>query len=395
MNAKHKQSFIFYILPPIIIILAIGIAIILIKTKERPKQKPPSERAAIIQTMPLSRTSTQVLVATSGTVIPARQISLQARVSGELIKTSPDFEPGGQFSAGEAIAWIDPTDYEVALTARQADLSQAQLNYKNELGMQEIARHEWDLIDDHENASELEQELVLRKPYLISAKASLKSAEAAVQKARLDLERTTLKAPFNAVILSKHVDLGAQINVQTPVATIVDKDEYWVNITLPIDKLQWINSPNDNGRNGSKATIVNSIGQTWSGHVIRIAPALEAQGRLAQLIVSIPDPFASDHHVPLLLNSYVTVYIEGQTVSNAFILSRSQIRDNNTVWLCSSDNRLHIQPVTITWKDRDIAVITDGLDEGDELIVTDIPAPAEGLLLQMINSTPSSEGDTE
>jgi len=387
MQAKQKKSILKYFIPPLLIILAVGIAIIFVKTKPTPKQKPRKEQAVLVETTVASMTSTQLVVQTTGTVIPAQQITLQARVGGEIIGISPDFEPGGKFTAGATMLNIDPTDYEIQRTARDADLARAQLEYQNELGMQNIAQHEWELLDNRDATSELEQDLVLRRPHLKKAKAMLESARAAQQKAVLDLERTVIKAPFDAIIAKRNVDLGGQVAPQTALATLVGTDEYWVNVTLPVDKLKWLFLPNAQGANGSQATIITSAGilseTHWTGQLIRMNPSLESKGRLAQLIVSIPRPLENNAQaIPLMLGSYVQVALNGRPMEKVFILPREWVKDGNFVWTMDVENRLHIQPVEISWTDRDIAIITGGLTPGTKLITSGIPAPAEGMLLR-------------
>jgi RND family efflux transporter MFP subunit len=394
MNKNKKRNAVMkYLLPPLIILAAVGVVVLLIKTRPRPQRKPRVEQARLVETIDAQLTSTQLMIEASGTVVPARQVTLHPQVSGQVLSVSPEFEAGGIFHTDELMVSIDPADYEIQRIARQADVIRAQLAYKNELGMQEIAEHEWELIDSSEDTTELEQELILRKPHLESAEAALKSAEAALRKAELDLERTTIEAPFNLVMVSKQVDPGALVSSQTPLAVVAGTDEYYINLTLPQDRLQWLNLPSDTNASPAKASVYSEDG-VWQGILIRVKPQLETQGRLAQLLVSVPDPLRKPE-TPLMLGSYVRVQLEGRILNDVFVLPRRLIRENSAVWVLGSDNRLAIKPVRVLWSDRNISVISQGITPGDKLITTDLAAPVEGMLLNPIEDQPGAPDEKQ
>ncbi|NCC51283.1 MAG: efflux RND transporter periplasmic adaptor subunit [Spartobacteria bacterium] len=377
--AKKRMLFI-----PLVLIIAAITAVVMIKTAPKHKQKPRQENAVYVRTMRVQPLSTQLCIRVTGTVRPARTVAVQSRVSGEVIFLSPNFEPGGTFAAGETLVRLDPSDYEIARAARSAELAKAELDYAAELGMQDIAQHEWDLIDSKEQASELEQRLMLRKPHLIRAESALHAAQAALRKAQLDVERTTIKAPFNAVVMQKNTELGAQVSAQSSLGLLAGADEYYVESTLPVNRLRHVQHPDSHGENGSHATVrhlaVPRNTDVWEGTLIRVKPDLEENGRLAQITVSVPEPAAAAG-TPLLFGSYVEVDLHGTFLEKVYVIPREYVHDGGTVWIQTPEDRLHIQPVHTLWSDREVAVIDEGLAPGDRMVISDLPAPAEGLLL--------------
>jgi RND family efflux transporter MFP subunit len=305
-------------------------------------------------------------------------------VSGTIIAVSPEFEPGGRFKVGEELVQIDPVDYELVVAAREADRAQAQRAYKEELGYQEVARHEWELVDNREAASELEQELTLRKPQLASAEASLKAAEASLRKAQLDLQRTAVTAPFDAVILEQRVDLGSQVSAQTVLADLACTDAYWVEVTLPVDLLQWV----ERARRETAALPVEVYpsggtvdGAGWTGTVIRRRADLEPNGRLARIIVAVENPLEQVAELPLMLGSYVQVRVQGPMVKDVFSLPRCAVHNGNEVWIMNKEHRLDIRTVDILWRDRQRVLVREGLAAGELLVITDLAAPVPGMKL--------------
>ncbi len=386
MNSSMKKTF-RILLPLVVIALAVLGAVILYKTRPIPKPREVKEMASLVTLQSLQKTSQPVRLRTTGTVIPARQIALQAQVGGEVISMNPSFIPGGRLAAGDSILTLDPVDYELALTLRKAEVEQTALAYAKELGMQEVARHEWDLIDSRDEVSDLQRKLILRKPHLQAAQSAMASAKAALRQAEINLERTTIRAPFDAVVLSKAVDLGAQVSPQTLLGQLAGTDEYWVEATLPVDQLHRLNLPDGPDGKGSPVTISVRTGQqsaaTWKGHVKKLNSQLEARGRLAQLLLSIPDPLAtSGNQLPLLLDSYVQVEIEGSGLDGVFVLPRRAIHDGQWVWIMNAQNRLEIRTVDTLWGESDWVAVSDGLQEGEKLVISDLPAPAPDMLLK-------------
>jgi len=194
----------------------------------RPKtrRRPPQPQAVLVETTRLSPRNQTVVVHAMGTVVPVRTMQLASRVSGQVIDVSAEFVPGGRFQAGARILQVEPRDYELAVQQRSSELTKAQSELSLEMGQQSVARREYELLGQDVRAED--EELLLRKPQLATAEAAVAAARAALQQAQLDLKRTEIRAPYNAMVVSRNVDLGSQVSVGTPLASLVGTDEYWV-----------------------------------------------------------------------------------------------------------------------------------------------------------------------
>lgn len=389
---RIARALLLYVLPLCVIVGGVIGAAILIKTAPKAKRRPPQKQSTMVRVQSLERTSMHTRIEVMGTVVAAREVMLQPQVSGEIVRLSPHFIPGGAFKAGDFMMQIEPRDYELAVEQAKSQVAQAEYESKLEQGHQEIAQREWDILDMKEQASELDRELALRRPQLLKAEASLKAAQAALKDAQLDLERTTIVAPFNCMVRAENVDLGTQVTPQTQLGTLVGIDEYWVQAAVPVDQLRWIRFPDIEGRGGAKAIIRQELGTgtqgQWEGQVVRLLSDLEPQGRMARVLISVPDPLHLDYsngrQIPLLIDAYVNVQIEGLTVENIISLPRSALRDNDTVWVAvgnGKDERLEIRSVDILWSNRDTVFVKGGLEDGDKMVVSDLPAPVQGMSL--------------
>ena len=356
---------------------AIIVAIVLVSTKPKAEKIPPPKHTELVHVQPLQQTDETVVLQLTGTVTPARQVKLRARVSGEVIGMAPGFIDGGLIAEDEAMLTIDPIDYKLALAQSESALEKARFDYKIELGRQDVAKREWELLKPEGEVSDLEKELALRTPHLSASKAALQAAEANLAKARLDLERTRIKAPFNAVVLSRNTNLGSQAAPQDVLAELASIDAYWVTTSVPVDRIRWITIP------GSTARIYSGDDGVREGTVIRLLGDLEEKGRMARVLIEVKDPLAQQPENlgknPLLLGEYVRVDIAGSVLQQVFSIPRSALRENSQIWLVTSTNTLAVRPIEVLWRDADRVLVADGLSVGEELIVSDITAPIPGM----------------
>ena len=371
------------VLPIILIGAGLAAASYLMKTGPKSARRPPVKLAPLVQVQPLERGTYSVVVKAMGTVAPARSVELKSRVAGEIVDIHPDFTEGGLLKAGAPVLGIDPEDYKLAMIQKEKAVADARYNLKLELGKQEVARREWEILGLADDAKEREVELALRKPHLEKARADLTAAEAEVAKAKLDLSRTRITAPFNAMVMSKDVDLGSQVTTATVLGELAGTDAYWVVATLPVERLHWIRIPVKEGDSASPAKIAYAANHHVEGRVIRLMGDLSSEGRLARLLVEVRDPLrlerGPDGDPPLLIGEYVKVHIEGRELSDVFKIPRSALRDNAFVWTVGEDSALRIKPIDPIWKDEELVLLQDGVSPGEKLVISGLAAPVEGM----------------
>lgn len=372
-------------------ILAAGGAISAYWLMRRPKakRKPLRTEARLVEVSQVRADTHQVVVRALGTVVPARHIMLASRVSGEIVEVSPKFVPGGQVRAGERILRIEPEDYQLVVQRRTGELTQARAKLKLEMGQQAIARREYRLL--RQEVREEDKELLLRGPQLASAQAAVSAAEAALEQARLDLRRTDIRAPFNAVIQNRSVDVGSQVSPGAALASLVGTDEYWVQASVPADELRWIDIPSR--QDGSVRVFHKAAwgaGVSRVGTVARLMSELEPQGRMARLLIAVKDPLglaaSPAQRPPLILGSYVRVEIEGRHIENVVRVARTALRDGVRVWVIKPDSTLDIREVSIIWSGSDHVYVAQGLNDGDRLITSDLGTPVPGMALRTADS---------
>jgi len=393
LSTQHPSAFskwkknLKVILPLLILGLGLVLAFFIYKTGPETSKKPPVNIRPLVTTQKVHPSSESVMLRAMGTVIPARQMQLKARVSGEIVSIRAEFIEGGMFKKGEDLFQIDPEDYKLAVAQKQSQVVNARYKLKLEQGRQDVAKREWQLLNKETEAKPLDIELSLRKPHLEKAEADLAAAEANLKQANLNLERTKVRAPFNAIIIEKNVEQGSQISSQDQLAELAGTDAYWVQASIPVDRLGWITVPRKPGDAASTVRILYGEGVERIGNVIKLLGDLEEDGRMARVLVLVKDPLylktPETNKPPLLLGEYVKVEIQGRRLENVFSIPRTALRDNGKVWIVDDDDKLIIRNVDVLWRDIQTVLLKDGVQAGARIIVSDLAAPVNGMSVRV------------
>lgn len=372
-------------------IIGVGAAgyMMMIKSSPKARKRPPVKMIPLVTVQAIFPKTQRVTIKAMGTVVPAKELTLKSRVSGEIVQVHPEFTAGGLLRKGEQILQIDETDYKLLKAQKQSAVVDAKFAYKIELGRQDVAQREWNLLNGNNPAPEADAELALRKPHLEKALSDLTSAQSELEAAKLQLARTKIVAPFNAVIRSVHVEKGSMTTMQENLATLVGTDDYWVQVSIPIDRLKWIDIPDNYKYIGADARITYHGNAVRNGRVIKLLSDLEDQGRMARLVVSVKDPLgiriSGENKPAMLIGEYVRVEIQGRQIEDAYPIPRSALRDNTHIWLADADGRLEFREVQTIWRDSEMVLVKNGLKPGAQLIISDLATPVPGMAIQVDN----------
>ena len=366
------------------------IALIFSTEPEASRSGATKESAMLVNVVEVEQGNFNPNIIATGTVIPSQDIMLGSRVSGEILSISDKFSPGSYVKKGEVLLTIDPSDYENDVRQAKSELSQAWADLKLEMGLQQAAKREYELLDD--TLSNENKALVLREPQLETTQAEVEAAESSLKQAELDLERTSIKAPFDAYILDQNVNLGSLVSPGQDLGRLVGVDHYWVETTVPLSKLRWL-SFDENG-NGSEVKIRNRTAwdedETRSGYLYRQLGSLENQTRMARVLVVVPDPISlksqNADKPSLIIGSFVETMIQGKELNDVVRVNRDYLRADETIWVKQGDS-LSIRELDIQFQDAEYAYITSGLSGGEEVITTNLSTVSEGAALRLENTS--------
>jgi hypothetical protein len=124
---------------------------------------------------------------------------------------------------------------------------------------------------------------------------------------------------------------------------------------------------------------------------------LATEGRMARILVEVADPLglkaSNQDRSPLLIGEYVRVKIIGRKLDNVFQIPRTALKDNSNIWIVKENKTLEIRKVRPVWRDADIVLLKNGLKPGEQLIVSDLPAPVEGMTVRVEPLTSKMKSD--
>jgi RND family efflux transporter MFP subunit len=367
------------------------IAFALNAMKPRAKRGRSMPAVPIVSTVELKPSAYRVEIEANGTVIPARQVEVLAEAEGMVIYVNPELVPGGRLAKGEVLLKIDPTDYDLEVTNRKALVAEAKLNLELEKAQQNIARKQWE--DDLKTGNDqmVNRSLAFREPHLENALAKLDAAESSLKAALIARDRTVITSPFNALVLGQNVAKGQMVFRQRPVATLVDTDEFWIEVSVPLDRLRWISFPSEGKKTGTSAEAVIDLGggrtASRSAEAYKLQGELDPNGRMARALFRIPDPLSPGgegdrtDYARFLLGSFVTLRIEAGSIEDSFSIPRAAMREGDTVWILGSGNTLDIRKVKVAWPRKDDIIVTGGLSAGERLVTSSLQSPLPGMAL--------------
>jgi RND family efflux transporter MFP subunit len=374
-----------------VLVAASAMAFILVATKAEPPRAAKPLEGTLVEVIQINTSRHDVNLHAKGTVVPAMEIVLQPELGGRVIWQSKELVAGGSFKAGQPILRIDPRDYQLAVESFRSQVNRAKLDLSIEARRGEVAKREWNAFGEMDVSDE-QRALAQREPQLEASRLALKAAQSSLKKAQLDLTRTTLRAPFNAMVVTESVDPGQLISPQTAVARLVGTDEYHVQVSVPVSALRSarVRSADEPG---SEAKILQRVGQETierPGEVIRQLPDLDPGGAMARLLLNIENPLGQPGDLPLLLGSFVDVAIGAQPIDDAIRLPRVALRNGRNVYVMNDRNLLEIREVDIVWTEPDAVLVTGGVEANERVVTSRIPTPIPNMLLRTAAPTPEA-----
>lgn len=380
-------------------ILALGIlitSVIFITEPEAKSEGATKETAMLVDVIKVHKGTFKPIISATGTVQPVEDVMISPLVGGQVIKRSSAFIPGGFVKKGELLLQIDPADYRNALELRNSELMSTQTDLNMEMGRQQVAEQDLQLIG-LDSLSNEQKSLVLRQPQLRAVEAQVKAAQASVNQAELNLQRTAIRAPFDAHILSQNVTEGSQVSPGDNLGRLVGTQFYWVIVNIPVNQLKWLSFPRNDTEKGSLVKLMSRTawpeGAYREGYLFREVGALNDQTRLARVLVRVSDPLAHESEnseLPkLMIGAFVDAQIQAEEINDVVRIDRDYVRSNNTVWVMQ-EGKLMIKNVKIELSDSQFAYVFEGLEDGDIVVTTNLSAVAEGLGLRTGNEAASS-----
>jgi RND family efflux transporter MFP subunit len=389
-------------LPLIVLAAAAFVATTLIATRPKVEPTPPEERVWTVAAVPATRSSVQPTIRAFGEIVARREVELHPLVAGPVIEVGDNFVDGGFVQEGELLIAIETLDYETAVREIEAQISATQSRieeYQNErlgeedklevfqeqrhLNRRDLERREKLLERGTGTQKSLDvarlafntattrvietRQTIARLSSMIGERsAEIERLEAMLERAREDLVRTRLNAPFDAFLSDISTTRGRRVGLADKIGTLTDAKQLEAKFHLSDREFARLVESSDYV--GRQVKVVWQIGKresSYSAVIDRIDSVIDPRSGGVQLYARIEIERPRD---ALRRGAFVEVHIPDQAYKDVIRLPRSAIYGGNVVYRIRED-RLDPVPVEVVVRDGGDVLVRGGFS-GDDLIVT-------------------------
>tara|TARA_B110000495_G_scaffold86246_1_gene74305 strand:+ start:106 stop:1278 length:1173 start_codon:yes stop_codon:yes gene_type:complete len=381
-------------LPIAILLVSLLITGVLLRTPTAVVESAPEMIPVSVRVTEVKQQSVQLVVESQGRVQAAQLASVSAAVAGPIAWISPSMQAGAYVEEGEVLLRLESSDFETVLARTSASMQQAQAessHANNEL--ERLAG-----LAEQRLASDSQLQDARRAAAVNAAK--LLDSQASYKQAQLDLERTEIKAPFNAIIETREVELGQYINRAQSAAILYGADEVEVRLPLAIRQLGYLDIPLGTrgelvGNAAPDVTLTGFYGgeeHHWRGKLVRAEATIDPNSNTVQTIIRVQQPVENakrlnklpSQQIPLPIGLFVQANIVGKKAEDMIALPRSVIRNNNQVLVVDAENKMYYRDVEIFRLEEDRVLISGGLLAGEYICTSPIQAVVNGMSVQPV-----------
>ncbi len=338
----------------------------------------------------------RIPVQAQGTVTPLRETAVISEVNGRVLEVSPKFNVGGFVQKDDVLLRIDPRDYETNLLRARAALESAESTLAQERGRAEVAEREWLKLPKGSQRSQEAKDLYLRKPQLEMAEAQLLAAQADLGTAQDNLDRTVIRAPYDAIIRAKHSELGQFVTAGARLADLFSVEAAEIRLPIPQGKLDYLVLPEVGGSGqGASIDLYTDVGgevRHWTAHLHRTEGVFDERSRVLYAVARIDDPYGlqTPGAEPLRIGTFVNANITGRLISGIVPLPRYLLRAGDFVWVVDDSNHLRNRKVSTLRTTGDYIYVDSGLDPGDLVSLTALDNSFDSSQVRIQSRTPSN-----
>ncbi len=307
-------------------------------------------------------TDLKVQIKAIGTVTPLNTVLVQSRVSGPLQQVF--FREGQKVEAGQLLAQIDPADYKVQLAQAQGQKDQNLAQLKS--AEQDLERYA-KLKEQNTIAA---QQMNTQQALVNQLKGAIKSNQAAIDAAALQLSYTQIKAPISGRLGLRAVDPGnlIQANSAEGLVTITQSSPIAVVFTIPETQLQQVRTA---FRAGAALTV-----EAWDrAEQMQLSSGtlttLDNQIDIATGTLKLKAEFANQNE-ELFPNQFVNVRLNVAVQSGAVTIPQDAVQygaQGTYVYMVDQNNKAQIRVLKLGAVDNGLVAVEEGLKAGDKVVL--------------------------
>ncbi|MDY7092291.1 MAG: efflux RND transporter periplasmic adaptor subunit [Acidobacteriota bacterium] len=392
MNNKLK-----IFLPLLLLVVGVVATVLIVKARPEVETEAPAPTVPLVRVLEVEPRTLSLDVRSQGTVEPRTETTLFAEVTAKVVDLAPAFAAGGFFERGDALVRLDRRDFELAVTRARSEVARAEVLLAREEAEAELALREW---KDLGNSGEAPP-LVAREPQVAEARATLAAAQASLEQAELNLQRTVVRAPFAGRVRQKQVGVGQFVSPGQPLGQIYAVDYAEVRLPVPDGQLAFVDLPlvfrgDSKTAAGPEVELTASFGgrrHTWQGRIVRTAGEIDPSSRMLSLVARVDDPYArgdDPERPPLAVGLFVEAVIDGRDQPGVVVLPREALRGGDRVLVLDGKN-LRFRPVEVLRRVGDEVYVSEGLRAEEKVCVSPLETAVDGMEVRVAEGGAESD----
>lgn len=402
----------------------------LIASKTAPAQKAPMEKTLTVTTMPIQKETAAIRINGYGQALPINLMEICPEISGKIIAVNEHLEQGEIIRQGEVLFRLNPIDYEIEakkaainVSLKENQLAQLRVEFKNDQNRlaaikrntllanaeflrlkllyekeQVGTRTEMEAAEQSYN-SLLDTEKTLVKAIELypleigQAQSDIADAQSDLKTARLNVERSVIKAPFTGRIKEKSIENGMYINKGT--TALILADDSILEIQVPLSDRDAFDNLNlsknqageyvSAGQKNCQVQALTGQEQAFLSGVIDRAVKYDSDSRTLYLAVRVAQDAVSESKGLLMDGMFCRVSFTGAPVKDLIKIPKSALNQDNSIYL-ARNSLLKTLAVTVVMEEGEDTYISGVFDDKDQIIVTQLTNPLENQRLIISNA---------
>jgi len=295
-----------------------------------------------------------------GHIVAREVVSVQPQVSGRVVKIQ--FADGADVKAGEVLFSIDARPFQAQLNQAEANLAEAQAALN--LAKTNFARVE--NITDPRAVSR--QDYDTKKNAVDIAEAQVRQNRAAVERARLDLEYCTIRAPIDGRAGQRLVDVGNIVSANNRALLVIQRlDPIYADFTVTEHDLSAVQRNMARRTLRVEVSLPDDTGEPRRGNLTFLDNAVQEGSGTVKLRATIPN--ADRRFWP---GRFVKVRLVLDSRPQAVLVPASAPQLSATgsfVYVVKQDSTAELRPVKLGQRQGDFVVVDEGLKSGERVVV--------------------------
>ncbi|MCK7597545.1 efflux RND transporter periplasmic adaptor subunit [Microbulbifer sp. CAU 1566] len=389
MNNKYWKA----AAPVAVLAVAFGAVQLMSAAKPEPEKKEEEQRLVSLVYSEAREEAVHLSVSTQGEVRAHTEIDLTPQISGRIVAIADRFAEGAGFESGETLIQLDDADYQLAVAQAEAGVAQAEVLLLQAKAAATVKRQQWLNLNPNKEPTPLQ----VNQPQVAEAESKLRSAQAELADAKLNLSRTKINLPFRGRVMARNVGVGQYVTPSTALGRVFATDRVEVRLPLTDSQLQELGLPmgfvataNHRGPEVTLSALVGSQEHQWQGRIVRTQANIDQQTRLIYAVAEVNDPYGKgasrvgDSATPLAVGLFVSAEAEGVQERQAVVMPREALRNADKVYVVDKNDRLSIRTVNVLSTSENRVVIASGIRDGERVVTSTVANAVDGMAVQPI-----------